>query len=145
MDGQTIFSGHVNGNLRLWDFQTEKLLSEVAAHSLAITSISLSRDGNVILTSGRDNAQNLFDVRSLEVCGTLRATGNRVTSNWSRSCISPDDNHVAAGSFHTRSMSRAYVVSTMEEHTSSVLCCSWSGLGKPLASADKSGVVCIWT
>lgn len=41
-DGQTMCSGHVDGNLRLWDSQTGKLLSEVAAHSLAVTSISLS-------------------------------------------------------------------------------------------------------
>ncbi|TKY55287.1 tipD protein [Spatholobus suberectus] len=149
MDGQTIFSGHVDGNLRLWDIQSGKLLSEVAAHSLAVTSISLSRNGNVVLTSGRDNLHNLFDVRSLEVCGTLKAMGNRVASNWSRSCISPDDNHVAAGSadgsVYIWSVSKGNIVSTLKEHSSSVLCCRWSGIGKPLASAEKNGIVCVWT
>ncbi|XP_034217292.1 autophagy-related protein 16 isoform X1 [Prunus dulcis] len=148
MDGQTICSGHVDGNLRLWDIEKGKLLSEVAAHSNAVTSISLSRNGNVVLTSGRDNVHNLFDMRSLEVCGTLRATGNRVASNWSRSCISPDDNYVAAGSadgsVYIWSISKADIVSTLKEHTASVLCCSWSGHGKPLASADKNGIVCTW-
>lgn len=148
MDGQTICSGHVDGNLRLWDIQSGRLLSEVAAHSSAVTSISLSRNGNTVLTSGRDNLHNLFDIRSLEVCGTLRASGNRVASNWSRSCISPDDRHVAAGSadgsVYIWSISKADIVSTLKEHASPVLCCSWSGLGKPLASADKSGIVCTW-
>ncbi|XVF08792.1 hypothetical protein REPUB_Repub07fG0033500 [Reevesia pubescens] len=148
-DGLTICSGHVDGNLRLWDIQTGKLHSEVAAHSLAITSISLSRSGNVVLTSGRDNLHNLFDIRSLEVCGTFRATGNRVASNWSRSCISPDDNYIAAGSadgsISIWSISKADIVSTLKEHTAPVLCCTWSGLGKPLASADKNGIVCTWT
>ncbi|KAK9278221.1 hypothetical protein L1049_027783 [Liquidambar formosana] len=148
-DGQTICSGHVDGNLRLWDVQTGKLLSEVAAHSLAVTSISLSRNGNIVLTSGRDNLHNLFDMRSLEVCGTLRANGNRVASNWSRSCISPDDNYVAAGSadgsVYIWSILKADIVSTLREHTASVLCCSWSGLGKPLASSDKNGIICTWT
>lgn len=150
MDGQTLFSGHVDGNLRLWDIQTGKLLSEVAAHSpAAVTSISLSRGGNIVLTSGRDNMHNLFDIRSLEVCHTLRATGNRLASNWSRSCISPDENYVAAGSADGSvciwSVSKADIVSTLKEHNAPVLCCSWSGLGKPLASADKNGIVCIWT
>ncbi|XP_057420801.1 autophagy-related protein 16-like [Lotus japonicus] len=148
MDGQTIYSGHVDGNLRLWDIQSGKLLSEVAAHSLAVTSISLSRNGNVVLTSGRDNVHNLFDVRSLEVCSSFRDTGNRVASNWSRSCISPDNSHVAAGSadgsVHIWSVHKNEIVSTLKEHTSSVLCCRWSGIGKPLASADKNGIVCIW-
>ncbi|KAL5076467.1 hypothetical protein RYX36_015451 [Vicia faba] len=148
-DGQTIFSGHIDGNLRLWDIKTGKLLSEVVAHSLAVTSISLSRNGNVVLTSGRDNSHNLFDVRSLEVSSTLKAVGNRVASNWSRSCISPDDQNVAAGSYdgsvYVWSASKAETVCTLKEHTSSILCCAWSGLGRPLASADKNGVVCIWT
>lgn len=148
MDGQTIFSGHVDGNLRLWDIKTGKLLSEVAAHSLAVTSITLSRNGNVVLTSGRDNLHNLFDVRSLEVTATLKATGNRVASNWSRSCISPDDNNVAAGSSDGSlcvwSASKGDILGTLKEHTSSILSCAWSGLGRPLASADKNGVVCIW-
>ncbi|XP_038686425.1 autophagy-related protein 16 [Tripterygium wilfordii] len=149
VDGQTICSGHVDGNLRLWDIQTGKLLSEVAAHSLAITSISLSRNGNVVLTSGRDNLHNLFDMRSLEVCGTLRASGNRVASNWSRSCLSPDDNYVASGSVdgsvYIWSVSKGDIVGSLKEHNAPVLCCSWSGLGKPLASSDKSGVVHTWT
>ncbi|KAF8399820.1 hypothetical protein HHK36_015692 [Tetracentron sinense] len=149
MDGQTICSGHVDGNLCLWDIETGKPLSEVAAHSHAVTSICLSRSGNIILTSGRDNLHNLFDMRSLEVCGTFRANGNRVASNWNRSCISADDNYIAAGStdgsVYIWSRIRADLVSTLKEHTAPVLCCSWSGLGKPLASADKNGIVCIWT
>ncbi|KAK6924753.1 Anaphase-promoting complex subunit 4, WD40 domain [Dillenia turbinata] len=148
MDGQTICSGHVDGNLRLWNIQSGKFLSEVAAHSLAITSISLSRNGNVVLTSGRDNLHNLFDMRSLEVCGTLKASGNRVASNWSRSCISADEHYVAAGSMDGSvsiwSIYKADLVSTLREHTSSVLCCSWSGLGKPLATSDRNGIVCTW-
>ncbi|XP_009594594.1 autophagy-related protein 16 [Nicotiana tomentosiformis] len=149
MDGLTICSGHVDGSLRLWDIQTGKLLSEVAAHSQAITSVSVSRNGNVILTSGRDNVHNLFDIRTLEICGTFRANENRVASNWSRSCISPDDSYVAAGSVdgsvHIWSVSNARMVSTLKEHTAPVLCCSWSGLGKPLATSDKSGIICIWS
>ncbi|KAA3460605.1 autophagy-related protein 16 [Gossypium australe] len=148
-DGLTICSGHVDGNLRLWDIQTGKLLSEVSAHSLAITSLSLSRNGNVVLTSGRDNSHNLFDIRSLEVFGTFRATGNKVASNWSRSFISPDDNNIAAGSadgsIYIWSISKADIVSTLKEHTAPILCCTWSAIGKPLASADKNGVVCTWT
>ncbi|RHN58384.1 putative transcription factor WD40-like family [Medicago truncatula] len=113
-DGQTIFSGHVDGNLRLWDIQSGRLLSEVATHSHAVTSISLSRNGNIALT----------------ICGTLRATVNIVASNWSRSCICPDNNHVAAGSadgsVHIWSISKGEIISTLKEHSSSVLCCSFS-------------------
>ncbi|KAK1314604.1 hypothetical protein QJS10_CPA06g01263 [Acorus calamus] len=149
MDGLTVCSGHVDGNLRLWDTQTGKLISEVSAHSQPVTSIYLSRNGNTVLTSGRDNLHNLFDMRTLEVCLTFRANGNKVASNWSRSCISADDNYVAAGSMdgsiYVWSRSKADIVSTLKGHTAPVLSCAWSGLGKPMASADRSGTVCIWT
>ncbi|KAF5199424.1 Autophagy-related protein [Thalictrum thalictroides] len=149
MDGQTICSGHSDGNLRLWNVQSGRLLSEVAAHSNAITSICLSKSSNIVLTSGRDNLHNLFDLRSLEVCGSLRANGNRMASNWSRSCISADEKYVAAGSsdgsVYIWSRSKNETVSTLREDTAPILSCSWSGLGKPLASASKNGTVCIWT
>ncbi|XP_020597009.1 autophagy-related protein 16 [Phalaenopsis equestris] len=147
-DGLTICSGHVDGNLRLWDSQSGKLISEVAAHSQAVTSVCVSRDGNVVLTSGRDNVHNLFDVRTLEVCGTYRTNGNRVASNWSRSCISGDENCVAAGSADGSvsiwSRLMPHKVSVLDGHTSPVLSCTWNDLGRPLASADRNGTVCIW-
>ncbi|KAI3838728.1 hypothetical protein MKW92_015834 [Papaver armeniacum] len=149
MDGQTICTGHTDGNLRLWDITKGEVVSEVAAHSNAITSISISRSGNIILTSGRDNLHNLFDMRSMEVCGTFRATGNRLANNWSRSCISPDDSYVtsgsADGSVYVWSRFRSDIVSTLKEDYSPINACAWSGLGKPLASADKNGTICIWT
>ncbi|KAI0524467.1 hypothetical protein KFK09_003837 [Dendrobium nobile] len=148
-DGLTICSGHVDGNLRLWDSQSGKLMSEVAAHSQAVTSVCVSPSGNIVLTSGRDNVHNLFDVRSLEVCGTYRTSGNRVASNWSRSCISRDENSVAAGSADGSvsiwSRLKSDKVSVLDgHHTSPVLSCTWNELGRPLASADRNGTVCIW-
>ncbi|KAK8959576.1 Protein TOPLESS [Platanthera guangdongensis] len=150
-DGLTVCSGHVDGNLRMWDGVSGRLMSEVAAHSQAITSICVSRSGGVVLTSGRDNVHNMFDLRTLEVCGTLRASGSRVATNWSRSCISGDDNYVAAGSAD----GRVYIWSRMKTdkpasvldggHSSSpVLSCAWNDLGRLLASADRNGTVCIW-
>lgn len=148
-DGQHIYSGHTDGNLRCWDTRTGRSVNEVAAHSSGITSISLSRNGNVILTSGRDNLHNLFDVRSLEVCATFRAQGHKVASNWSRSCISADENYVTAGSadgtVYIWSRSSAAPVSTMKGHLAPVISCAWSNLGKPLASVDKNGYLHIWS
>lgn len=148
-DGQHIYSGHTDGNIRCWDTRTGKSVNEVAAHSSGITSISVSRNGNVILTSGRDNLHNLFDVRSMEVCATFRAQGHKVASNWSRSCISADENYVAAGSadgtVYIWSRSSAAPVSTLKGHGAPVISCAWSSLGKPLASADKNGYLHIWS
>ncbi|XP_042472863.1 autophagy-related protein 16-like [Zingiber officinale] len=148
LDGLTFCSGHVDGNLRIWDSRMGKTISEVAAHSQAVTSVCVSQSGNLVLTSGRDNLHNLFDLRTLEVCGTFRASGNRVASNWSRSCISADENCIAAGSadgsVHIWSRVKDNGLSILEGHSSPVVSCSWSGLGKALASADRNGNLCIW-
>lgn len=148
MDGLTVCSGHVDGNLRLWDSRSGKLISEVAAHSQAVTSVCISRSGNLVLTSGRDNVHNLFDVRSLEVCGTFRDSRSRVASNWSRSCLSADEKCVAAGSADgsvyvwSRRKGEASILDG--GHSSHVLACAWGALGNSLASADKNGNICIW-
>lgn len=148
IDGLTVCTGHIDGNLRLWDTRSGKLVSEVAAHSQAVTSVCISRSGNLLLTSGRDNLHNLFDVRTLEVCGTFRASGNWVASNWSRSCISPDERYVAAGSadgsVYVWSRLKGDVSILESGHSSHVLSCAWGGLGRALASADKNGTICIW-
>ncbi|BBN17899.1 protein MpATG16 [Marchantia polymorpha subsp. ruderalis] len=148
-DGALICSGHMDGNLRFWDIRSGKLANEVAAHGLGITSVSLSRTGHTVLTSGRDNAINIFDVRSLEIRATYRSPNFRAATNWCRSCLSPNENYVAVGS-----ADGAVVVWSRKNnegesvlkggHTYPVLACAWSGVGKPLATADKSGRICIW-
>eukprot|EP00249_Psilotum_nudum_P002541 c15631_g1_i1 orf=223-1749(-) len=148
-DAAMICSGHVDGNLRFWDLQTGKLANEVAAHAQGITSVSLSRSGHRILTSGRDNIHHMFDVRTLESCNTFRAQGHRLATNWSRSCISPNEDYVAAGSADGTvlvwSKETSNLESTLKGHgTSPVLTCAWSDVGKPLVTADKNGSVCFW-
>ncbi|THU73102.1 hypothetical protein C4D60_Mb04t19260 [Musa balbisiana] len=62
-----------------------KVVSEVAAHSQAVTSIYESQSGNLLLTSGSDNLHNLFDLRTLEICGTFRASGEPTCISSNRS------------------------------------------------------------
>eukprot|EP00252_Welwitschia_mirabilis_P025474 TRINITY_DN7965_c0_g2_i1.p1 TRINITY_DN7965_c0_g2~~TRINITY_DN7965_c0_g2_i1.p1 ORF type:complete len:533 (+),score=74.84 TRINITY_DN7965_c0_g2_i1:158-1756(+) len=148
-DGQHIYSGHVDGNLRCWDTRSGKLITEVAAHPSSITSVSLSHNCNYILTSGRDNLHNLFDVRTLEVCATFRTQGFKVASNWSRSCISADENKIAAGSadgvVYVWSRNSGAILNSMRGQSAPVLSCIWSDLGKLLVSADKNGYIHIWS
>jgi autophagy-related protein 16 len=148
MSGEILCSGHMDGNLRLWDIRTGKQSSEVVAHAQGITSVSVSRNGHTILTSGRDNVHNLIDVRTLEVQASYRAQGSWVATNWSRSCLSPDDRYLAAGGTDgsvivwTR-LAKDNVV-TLKGHSSPVLACAWSDEGKPLVTSDKSGCMIIW-
>ncbi|KAI5063367.1 hypothetical protein GOP47_0021914 [Adiantum capillus-veneris] len=147
-DASMFCSGHIDGTLRFWDARMGKLANEIAAHGQVITSVSISRSGRMVLTSGRDNQHNLFDVRSMEICASLKAQGHRVSSNWTRSCISADETYVAAGSENGSvvvwNTKNCLVESTLSGHAGSVLACAWSDLGKPLASADRFGNIHLW-
>lgn len=146
IDGDIICSGHRDGNLRLWDIRSGKCTTQIAAH-LDVTSVCVSRSKNFILTSGRDNVHNLFDVRTLEVCGTFRAVGNRVVGSWGKPCISPDENCIAAGSsdgsVYIWSRLKNEMPTILEGHSSPVLASAWCGLG-PLATSDRNQIY-IWT
>lgn len=148
MNGEVLCSGHMDGNLRLWDIRTGKQSSEVVAHNQGITSVSVSKNGHTMLTSGRDNVHNLIDVRTLEVQASFRAPGVLVATNWTRSCLSPDEKYVAAGGTDgsvvvwNRYAKDSTV--TLKGHTSAVLACTWSDQGRPLVTADKSGSVIVW-
>ena len=147
-DGSLFCSGHMDGTLRFWDVRTGKPANEIAAHGQIITSVSISRSGRMVLTSGRDNQHNLFDVRTMEIVASFKAQNHRVSSNWSRSCISADESYIAAGadsgSVSVWNIKKNEVESTLLGHSTSVLACAWSDMGKPLASADKSGIVHLW-
>ncbi|CAK9204593.1 unnamed protein product [Sphagnum troendelagicum] len=148
MDGDIVCSGHMDGNLRLWDVRSGKSAIEVAAHGQGITSVSLSKSGNAILTSGRDNVHTIFDVRTLEAQASFRALGFRVATNWSRSCLSGDESYVSAGSIDgsvlvwSRRLNETE--NSLKHHPSAVLACAWSNVRRRLASADKNGGICIW-
>ncbi|CAM6129229.1 unnamed protein product [Calypogeia fissa] len=148
-DGQFICSGHMDGNLRMWDIRSGKLAHELAAHGQSITSVCLSRTGHMVLSSGRDNVHNLFDVRTLDILHTFRSPNYRTATNWTRACLSPNEKLVVGGSADGTVVMWSLKSGENEillkgGHASPILSCAWSSSGKPLATADKSGRVCVW-
>ncbi|GBG72542.1 hypothetical protein CBR_g12113 [Chara braunii] len=147
-DGAMICTGHTDGHLRFWEMKNGVLVNEVPAHSRAITSISVSQGGTSILTNGRDNVLNVFDLRTFEARCTLRAPGYLAPSNWSRACMSPDDKYIAAGSSDSNVYVWSHTTASLERvlrgHTSPVFACAWCDLGRPLVSCDKNGFLLVW-
>ncbi|GBG83408.1 hypothetical protein CBR_g37122 [Chara braunii] len=147
-DGAMICTGHTDGHLRFWEMKNGVLVNEVPAHSRAITSVSVSQGGTSILTNGRDNVLNVFDLRTFEARCTLRAPGYLAPSNWSRACMSPDDKYIAAGSSDSNVYVWSHTTASLERvlrgHASPVFSCAWCDLGRPLVSCDKNGFLLVW-
>ncbi|KAJ3680671.1 hypothetical protein LUZ60_016949 [Juncus effusus] len=56
-----LFSGGDDGSVRVWNLQTKKCVSVLENHFSAVTSLSLSKDGQLLLSSGRDKIVNIWD------------------------------------------------------------------------------------
>lgn len=147
-DESAVCSAHMDGNLRIWDLRSGRLSNEVASHASVVTCAVLSRSGTTLLTCGRDNVLNVFDVRRFSVQSTLRAPGFRVATNWSRVCLSPDEKYAVAGSADGRvfvwNLATSSLDKTLSGHSSAIVSCVWSDMGRPLATADKAGTVILW-
>nr|GMD31364.1 autophagy-related protein 16-like [Ipomoea batatas]GME11775.1 autophagy-related protein 16-like [Ipomoea batatas] len=145
----TIFcSGHVNGTVNFTNIDRffTRSIGEIAAHTQSVTSICAMQDGNVVLSSGRDNVHNVIDVRVMKVCGKLKSKGVKVVA---RTCVSPCGEYAAVGSaegvVYVWSIKMGKMVGALKGHGGPVVCCSWSSGGSPLASCDSDGNICIWS
>ncbi|CAI5954049.1 unnamed protein product [Closterium sp. NIES-64] len=150
-----ICSGHADGHLRMWDVRSGKLANEVAAHAAAITSLALSSSavsarhsgGGAsaasiydLVTCGRDNILRVFDLRSLAAKQVLRGPhGFRVASNWSRACVSPTDEYVAAGSMDGSVVVWSRRTAAVERHLRPAPALA-SGAGSGAGSGGSAGL-----
>ena len=140
--------GHANGKLIFSKVNTLSISSEVEAHTQSVTSICPLQNGKLILSSGRDNWHNLIATRTMQICSKFRTRCNIVASNWSRVCVSSDENYAvvgsADGSVYVWSMQLERMVNALKGPIAPVLACSWSSMGRPLASSHDDGTICIW-
>lgn len=93
-DGRTLVVASRDGDVRVWDVQARKLVTEFSSVSDAVqpTSVSVSTHGEVVaLGAGSETHEGVVEVRTLPQ-GLLRTT---ITGcGWGRSTLSPDGNTV---------------------------------------------------
>jgi len=78
--------------VRRWDSETGKLLSEAQVHEADIQDMQLSPDGSYVITASLDKTAKLVDIQGLDVLKTYK-TGRFVQS----AAISPLYDHVLLG------------------------------------------------
>ena len=154
--GDVVASAHFDSAVRLWDMRTYKSVAEIErAHTgQQVTSVSFSNDCTRLLSNGRDNLLNIFDLRmSYKVLETLKHADYKNTINYNKACFSPCGEYCAAGSANgkifiwplTPNTTKAINSSVMvlSGHTSSITGVAWNPDGSQIVSCglDKQLMV----
>ncbi|EFC43397.1 autophagy related protein [Naegleria gruberi] len=145
--GDTIASAHFDSAVRLWDMKSFKLISEIerAHDGQQVTSVSFSKDGTKLLSNGKDNLLNIYDLRMTQkVLDTLKHTDYKNTIAYNKACFSPCGEYCAAGGTNgklfiwsltpqtTKAMGSAVLV--VNGHSSSITGVTWNIDGSQIAS-----------
>jgi WD40 repeat protein len=71
-DGQTLASGSLGNNIRLWNTESGQLANVLRGHTERVTSIAFSPDTKMIASGSFDNTVRLWDVPSGKLVHTLK-------------------------------------------------------------------------
>jgi Prp8 binding protein len=103
-DSSSIFTGGVDGVIRQWDTRKHTVLMKLEGHGDAVTGLSVSPDGNSLLSFGMDSQLCAWDVRPFSKLGDNRCikTFGGASNNFEQMLIrcswSASGDQVACGS-----------------------------------------------
>ncbi|XP_072318231.1 autophagy-related protein 16-1-like [Eucyclogobius newberryi] len=146
----SVFSGHFNGQLRLWDLRSLSCVLELQVPD-RVTSLDLSSDCRLLLGCCRDDALYLFDLRGRDYPHTcLTAEGFSCGSDINKAVLSPDRGLAAGGSsdgtVYVWDVSSGQVKARLtDQHSSSLVGVSWSVSGQYFVSVDKRRRAVLWS
>ncbi|XP_076106321.1 WD repeat and SOCS box-containing protein 1-like [Mytilus galloprovincialis] len=145
-EGLLLATGHQNGNIKVWDCNTGKLLLMLKDHKDIVKSLNFAPDGSLILLSGsRDGTIKFWDLNDDgNMYKSLRGNTKWVyDTKWSPKC----DMIASVGSGKTVilwDLLNNYSPSHLHGHYHDVIGCCFSPDGALLATASFDTRVILW-
>jgi WD40 repeat protein/transcriptional regulator with XRE-family HTH domain len=141
--GQYWAAGSLQGNVRVWRENGQRLYLSWQAHTNTITSVAFSPDERTLATSSWDGTIKLWELQS----GALFWIG-RHSSHVYRIAFSPDGQMLASGgldpTFRLWEVSSGKQIHTRLSPDGGVISLAWSPDGRWLATGCWDGSIRIW-
>ncbi|BAY62896.1 protein kinase [Calothrix brevissima NIES-22] len=142
-DGKILASGDEK-IIKLWDLNSQKVLTTLSAHSQAVKSVNFSPDGKILASASDDRSIKLWDISTSEEICTLLGHSHAVKSV----AFSPDGKILASGSWDKTiklwDVNTGEAISTLNGHQLQVNSVAFSPQGQILASASFDRTVRMW-
>lgn len=143
-DGRTVASGHDDNAVRLWDFDSGKLLHTLRGHSDEVCALSFSADGKRLATAGEDLLVFLWDVASGKRVQELAGHTDRVDAiAWS-----PTGHRIASAGWDTSvrvwDPAKGELLSMLNGQGECVHSVAFLPDGQSLICGDSDCVVRVW-
>ncbi|KAG1816314.1 quinon protein alcohol dehydrogenase-like superfamily, partial [Suillus subaureus] len=153
-DGKKVVGGSMDGEVKLWDIDTCKVIAKWTGHTKEVASVCWSRDGRRVLSGSNDGTARQWDVENGETILRPIVTGHTLVS---AVVYSPDMTLMAIGGWdeprngkNSGSSVKIWdaktgkLVATLKGHIHSVHCLAWTGDGKTLISGSFDFSIRTW-
>ena len=157
LDGTTLAAGYGNGDIALWDTETQTKTALLDTTSSVIWTLAFSPDGQMLASGGyEDSTISLWDVRTQMLVGIFdgHSRAGRLTNHAVSSiAFSPDGKTLASGSTNDCTLRLWDVASPRQiallleldtDKLDGVNSVAFSPDGTLLASASDDGVIRMW-
>lgn len=142
--GDAFAVGTANGEIRIWQAATGKLLLLCQGHTDAVWSVAFSPDGTRLASGSQDQTIRLWDCESGQCLHVLQEQSTRI---WSVA-FSPDGTRLVSGGddqqVHIWDSNTGETVSMLAGHTHRVRTVAWSPTGTLLASGSADKTIRLW-
>lgn len=129
-----LISGGLDGNVRVWNLETEKRIQNMSGHTSTVRCLKLAGDSKTAISGSRDGTIRIWDIETA-VCKHV-LEGHDATVR----CLDVHGNIIVSGSFDGQckiwSMSDGRCWNTLKGHTSQIYAIAFDGISIATGSLD---------
>lgn len=143
-NGELLASGTEDGNIMIWELQTGKLKTPLAAHLQAISSLAFNPDGKTLASSSHDKTIKLWNMQTGHLLNILTGHNGAV---WSVA-FSPNGKILASGSYDQKiklwDVQNWQLLDSLAGHHKAVWSVAFNPKNNTFASGSSDETVKIW-